>query len=265
MTPRHFRFGVVGTPGPDWLDQARRIEQLGFDMLLVPDRPMLPSPLPVLAAAAGATTSLGVGPYVLAASLHEPEAAARDCRALYGVFGDRFQPGVGSGLEPGTPSEKRHRLADLATSVRAAVPDARLLIAASGGHALALAAKTADSVAVSFRPAATEDDVLRIVEVLREAAGDRFDQIELNLNLAVIGDLPAPYLRSQGLRAEDLIEAGAPAAVWGDADHVAELLLRRRERLGVSYWSGPIAGAEVLAPVVSRLKAGHSPAIGPVR
>jgi hypothetical protein len=245
---------VVGVPGADWLDRARQIERLGFDMLLVPDRPGLPSPLPALAAAGGATESLGIGPDVLAASLHVPAAAGRDCRALHGLFGDRFQPSAGAGLEPGTPSERRSRLDALVGAISEAVPSARLLIAASGRHGLSLAGKVAHTVALTAPPTAGEDDILRMVELLRDVSGERFDEIELNLNLAVVGEGVAPYLKSQGTSVEALIAAGAPAAVWGDADHMAEQLTRRRERLGVSYWSGPIASAELLAPVVALLR-----------
>ncbi len=53
-----FRFGAVDLPAMDWSEQARRLEDLGFDVLLMPDRPQLPSALPALAAAAAVTTRL---------------------------------------------------------------------------------------------------------------------------------------------------------------------------------------------------------------
>ncbi|TMC15265.1 MAG: LLM class flavin-dependent oxidoreductase [Chloroflexi bacterium] len=72
MTVRPFRFGLNEAPGPDTVARARRLEELGFDVLLAPDRPQLASPLPVLAAAAAATERIGLGTYVLAATLHDP-------------------------------------------------------------------------------------------------------------------------------------------------------------------------------------------------
>lgn len=72
MSPRPFRFGVNDAPGPDTAVRARHFEALGYNVLLTPDRPQLPSPLAILAAAGAVTERIGLGTYVLAASLHEP-------------------------------------------------------------------------------------------------------------------------------------------------------------------------------------------------
>ena len=80
MTPRPFRFGVNDAPGPETSARAQRFEALGYDLLLAPDRPQLPSPLPILAAAAAVTERIGLGTYVLAASLHEPGELVRQLR-----------------------------------------------------------------------------------------------------------------------------------------------------------------------------------------
>lgn len=42
-------------------------------------------------------------------------------------------------------------------------------------------------------------------------------------------------------------------ALWGNADDMCEQLERRREKLGVSYWSAPAGTAGLLAPVIARL------------
>jgi alkanesulfonate monooxygenase SsuD/methylene tetrahydromethanopterin reductase-like flavin-dependent oxidoreductase (luciferase family) len=253
MSRRPFRFGAVDVPGADWAGQARRLEELGFDVLLVPDRPQVLSPLPALAAAAAVTHRLRVGTYVLAASLHQPEAAARDCRAVYSLSGGRFEPGLGTGLERGTAQDQRLRLAALAEAVRSELPEARILVAASGRRSLELAAQVADAVAISLPPQAGEDQVRERIERLRESAGPRADEIELNVNLVAVGDAIAPYLAAMALKAGDLRAAGSPAVLWGSADDMCEQLERRRERLGVSYWSSPAGVAETLAPVVARL------------
>ena len=64
------------------LATARRAEELGYATLLMPDGPHLPSPMPALAIAAGATTSLQVGTYVLASPLRAPRLAAWDVHTL---------------------------------------------------------------------------------------------------------------------------------------------------------------------------------------
>ncbi|MGH7861418.1 MAG: LLM class flavin-dependent oxidoreductase [Candidatus Dormibacteraceae bacterium] len=251
MTAHPFRFGAVTTPGPDWREQARRAEEFGFDTLLMPDRPQLPSPLPVLAACAAVTERLGVGPYVLAATLHEPEAVARDCRALFNLWGARFQPGIGAGLDPAPPGGRLARLREMAAAVRGAIPEARRLVAVSGPRGMKLAGAFADTIAVGI-PVTSQDSIADQVQRLRDGAGDRLDEIEWNMNLAAVGDAPTPYQVS--LTAAQLRAADSPAAVWGDADHMADQLQRRRERLGVSYWSAPISFAADLAPVIARLR-----------
>jgi hypothetical protein len=66
--------------------------------------------------------------------------------------------------------------------------------------------------------------------------------------------VPTPWLARQGLDVQALRAAGAASVLWGDADAMSELLERRRERLGISYWTVPAAFAEHLAPVVSMLR-----------
>ena len=65
---KEFRFGV-GLHAAKSLssvqDAARRAEDLGFDVLHVPDHIGAPAPFPTLMAAAAATTTLRVGTFVL--------------------------------------------------------------------------------------------------------------------------------------------------------------------------------------------------------
>ena len=250
MTAPAFRFGVNEAPGPETPARARRFEALGYDVLLAPDRPQLPSPLPILAAAAAATQRIGLGTYVLAASLHEPRELVRELKALQAVASDRFEPGFGAGLDPGSAAEKRQRLNTLLELVRAELPDVRILVAASGPAGLELAARFAQTVAISLPPAAGDAEILRRVEHLRGAT----DHIEVNYSLTAVGDAPAPWLARQGLYVQALRAAGAASVLWGDADAMCEQLEQRRERLGIAYWTVPAAFAEHLAPVVSMLR-----------
>ena len=119
-----------------------------------------------------------------------------------------------------------------------------------GEGGLELAAQFAQIVALSLPPAASDAEILQRVELLRGAAGS----IELNYSLTAVGDAPAPWLARQGLDAQALRAAGAASVLWGDADAMSEQLERRREKLGISYWTVPGAFAEQLAPVVSMLR-----------
>src|SRR6478752_4393780 len=86
-----FRFGLVAMPRsrPDWLGFAQRVEDLGFDALLVPDNLDGVAPFVACAAAAAVTTSLVVGPYVLATPLRTPgsrwQRRARGCSSWPGA------------------------------------------------------------------------------------------------------------------------------------------------------------------------------------
>jgi alkanesulfonate monooxygenase SsuD/methylene tetrahydromethanopterin reductase-like flavin-dependent oxidoreductase (luciferase family) len=249
VSAKPFRFGVNEAPGPGSAARAVRLEALGYHVLLAPDRPQLPSPLPVLAAAGAVTEKIGLGTYVLAASLHEPRELVRQLKALQAVAGDRFEPGFGAGLEAGSAVEKRLRLQTLLEVVRAELPDLRILVAASGPGGLELAAKFAQSVALSLAPQAIDADIQQRVALLGGAA----DRIELNYSLTAAGDVPAPWLARQGIDVQALRTAGAASVLWGGADAMCEQLERRRETLGISYWTVPAAFAEHLAPVVSML------------
>jgi alkanesulfonate monooxygenase SsuD/methylene tetrahydromethanopterin reductase-like flavin-dependent oxidoreductase (luciferase family) len=244
-----FRFGVNEAPGPDTVARALRFEALGFDVLLAPDRPQLPSPLPVLAAAGAVTSTIGLGTYVLAANLHEPQALVRQLKALQALVAGRFEPGFGAGLDAGSAVEKRRRLNTLLETVRTELPDARILVAASGRGGLELAARFAQTVALSLPPSASDAEILQRLDLLHDAPG-----IQLNYSLTAVGDVPAPWLARQGVDVQALRAAGAASVLWGDADAMCEQLEQRRERLGISYWTVPAAFAEVLAPVVSMLR-----------
>src|SRR5205823_14907070 len=100
MTSRAFRFGVVAAPqsgGEQWRKTARRVEELGYSTLLMPDGMQLLSPWSSLAVAASVTTTLRVGTFVLASPLRAPRLAAWDAHSLSEVTDGRFELGIGTG------------------------------------------------------------------------------------------------------------------------------------------------------------------------
>src|SRR6202158_6104621 len=78
-------------------DAARRAEDLGFDVLHVPDHLGAPAPFPTLMTAALATTTLRVGTFVLNAGFYKPAWLARDVAAMRDLSGGRFELGLGAG------------------------------------------------------------------------------------------------------------------------------------------------------------------------
>jgi len=98
---RPFRFGVnVRTAGSaaEWADKARKVERVGYAVLLVPDHlAELLAPFPALAAAAAATTRLRIGTAVLNNDFRHPVLTAREAATLDVLSGGRFELGLGAG------------------------------------------------------------------------------------------------------------------------------------------------------------------------
>jgi len=293
---RAFRFGVVaaGARSADaWLAKARRIESLGYTSLVIPDNLRYTlAPLPALAAAAAATTSLRLGTYVLANDLRNPVLLAKDVASLDLLSGGRFELGIGAG-RPDSAAENAMlglsfdaggvRVARLAESLgilKALLagqrvdlaagayhasgaevsplpvqqPRVPILVAGSGRQMLRLAAREADIIALGLPPDATEGVVAERVEWIREAAGERFGDIELNINLMAVGErVPYQLAQRMHLSASDLAERGSMAALSGSTEAMCEQLQLRRERLGVSYLLVSDELMDDFAPVVERL------------
>jgi probable F420-dependent oxidoreductase len=111
-------------------DEARRAEELGFDVVLVADHVGSDwSPLLSLARAAEATTTLRLGTFVLNAGLHHPLMLAREVATLDHLSGGRVELGLGAGHTPaefaaaGVPflpaRDRKARLAEFVEIIRA--------------------------------------------------------------------------------------------------------------------------------------------------
>ncbi len=100
---RAFRFGVQARGFEDaqqWREAARRAEDMGYDILSVPDH--LDgglSPMVALAFAAEATTTLKVGTLVLANDFRHPAVLAKEASTLDVLSEGRFELGIGAGWQ----------------------------------------------------------------------------------------------------------------------------------------------------------------------
>jgi probable F420-dependent oxidoreductase len=281
MGERRFRFGVTSGMFSDlatWTESARRAEALGYSTILAPDTLSTPSPIPMLAAAAAVTTTLRVGTWVLCDPLRNPRTTAWEVASVDHLSGGRFELGIGAGrpgadndarllrMEYGTPGGRVARLAESVRTIKqvlsgqedglpgaAQLPHPPILIAASGPKLLALAAREADIVAFGLAPDSTSDAALQRIDVVREAAGDRFDDLELASGLIAVGEGEYPWLHRMGTDLQTLADRGAITVLIGTPREMADALKRRRDRLGLSYLTVPAAAAERFAPVVEEL------------
>ncbi|MHA3704620.1 LLM class flavin-dependent oxidoreductase [Jatrophihabitans sp. YIM 134969] len=262
---RPWRFGVVApvlTDLPTWRDHARRIADLGFSTLLLPDVPhWQPAPAPALAVAA-AVTDLRVGTWVYAAPFRLPWQLAWEAHSMSVVTEDRFELGIGTG-RPGLGEELRAlgmppSPDDRAAQIRAALTALRELdgsdrhtpvaMAVRGPKALEVAAEFADTVNIAQRADHSRAEVVQLAREFRERR-----DVELALHVSVVGDTVAPFMAGPGTDTAALHAADSLLVLPSDPDAAVEELLRRREEAGFSYVVVGANAMEQVAPVVARL------------
>jgi probable F420-dependent oxidoreductase len=290
---RPFRFGVVAGYAPSraaWIGLARRAEELGYAVLLTPDRTSggTPSPVPALAVAASATTTLRVGTYVFANGYRHPVTLAREVATLDVLTDGRFELGLGTGVsaeeyqQMGLPfpstGKRVDQLEETVTLLKKLLtqetvdfsgtyykidglhgaiktvqqPHIPFLIAASGERTLKLAGREADIVAVGSKIGSRAPD---------------FDDDSLQQKIAWIkegaGERFSELELSQTVFDIEVTDSNAPlppqSGHWSVPRHplsteqAVERLLQQRERYGFSYLHVSMQQIENFAPVLARL------------
>jgi len=145
-------------------------------------------------------------------------------------------------------------------------PRPPIMLGGGGPRMLRLAAREADIVSfvpqfnAAGRPIvrqATERALVEKVATVRTAAGDRFDWLELNVFVAAAGMVGSGSSGAASVLAGGMAAAvglvGSPYALHGTRSRLREILERRRERLGISYYAIPQPAMESMAPLVEDL------------
>lgn len=308
---RPFRFGVSvhgSKSRAEWIDVARRTEELGYSTLLIPDHlgDQL-SPIPALVAAADATNTLRVGSLVFDNDFRHPVMLAKEAATLDVLSSGRLELGLGAGwMKPeyeraGIPFERAGvRIERMEEAIRIVKglfadgpvdfaghyytvtgfegfpkpvqrPHPPLHIGGGGQRLLSIAAREADIV--GFIPRARDDGqgqdltdatpeaLEQKIAWVREAAGERFADLELGILVAQVlttedREQAAQFIASTlaaGFNVSTDVILQAPYLLLGTVDQICEDLLVRRERYGISYISVFEPSLEALAPVVARL------------
>ena len=309
MSAPTIRFGLQAgfdTDSRAWLDLAKKAEDAGFDALYVADHlGVTASPFAALAAAAGATSTLKLGTYVLNVGVRDPLSIASDAATVDALSSGRFILGLGAGHTPvewsmtgreyPTAAERVGRLAetvDVVTRllagevvthhgryvhlddaflltprpVQGAIP---LLIGGNGRQVLRLAARSADIVGLSGLGRTLEDGhrheaqwseaaITERVGLVRDASPtptrpildalvqhvritDHRDTAAERLAQFVAGPTPAEIL-------------GAPYALIGTLDQLADELLQHYERWGFTSYVVRADVIDAAAALIDRIR-----------
>lgn len=289
---RPFRFGVNMLSAVDrqsWTAKCRRAEQLGYDVILVPDHLGNPAPFPSVVAAAEATKSCKVGTFVINTPIWNAALLGREIITADRLTGGRLEIGLGIGrdradhdaagvawLSAADRIERLENVLRVLTGDEAAGhrPGLPVLVAGNGQRMLELAARHADIVA--FRPvgrmAGDSPGVTRLLDAatlaervacFRTLAGGRADHVEANILVRTV--IPTLHRRAEAerartrfphLSADALLET--PALLIGTVLQMAAQLRERREAFGFSYLVVQEPSMEALAPVIEALAGDRS-------
>jgi probable F420-dependent oxidoreductase len=270
---KDFRFGIglfsAGSRSK-WQDKVRRAEDFGYDVLQVPDHLGAPAPFAALLSAAE-VTSMRLGTYVLNAGFYKPALLARDVAALDQLTDGRVELGLGAGYvkeefeaaELPFPSARSRidHLAHVTGYLREHLPTVPILIAGSGDRIVTLAAQQADIIGLTGGRADTtaSDPLAERVEFVKQAAGDRFAKLELNMVITAvphdgsgIPDLSLTRRHAPTLSDDELLKL--PNVLTGTPRDMADTLRHYRDSHGMTYISVQQKHIESFSKIIAELR-----------
>jgi probable F420-dependent oxidoreductase len=306
---RKFRFGVQtdgARSAKGWRRKVRKIEELGYSTLVMPDHFIGTrfAPMVGISLAAAVTTTLRIGHLVIGNDYKHPAVVAKEAATLDLASDGRVELGLGAGwmktdydalgLPYDRPGTRIDRVGEAIQIVKGAwgegpfsfegehytirdydglpkpqqLPRPPIVVGGGGPKVLRLAGREADIVGINpsvragvINRNAAQDSFAEVVDQkvswIREGAGDRFDDLELQIRyfLGAITDdrhgFAAAIAPRFGLDPDEAL-ASAIACV-GTVDEVCDLLIERRKRWHVSYAVFGDDNYEAFAPVVARL------------
>jgi probable F420-dependent oxidoreductase len=292
--PRPFRFGVsLITPAPsdEWRAKCRRAEELGYDVILVPDHLGMVAPFPALVAAAEATERPRLSTFVLNAGFWNPTLLAREVATTDALTGGRLELGLGTGyvqaehdtagLPYGSPRERVDHLVRTVEELQRLLGSAEhqprpaqqrvpLLIGGNGDRMLRLTAEHAGIAAFTaarsvpgsttgMLEALTAEELGERVATYRRMAADRPEPAELNLlvQMVVVTDDRQAAVQPLLPHLPHLTEEQAlelPIVLVGTRKQIAEQVRTVREQYGFSYLTVLEPNMEALGAVIAELR-----------
>lgn len=251
-------------------EKAKRLEGIGFDVLHLPDHLGAPAPFPMLTAIAAATSTVRLGTYVLNACFYKPALLARDAAAVDRLSDGRLELGLGAGyareefeaaeLPYPTAGQRVDYLEHVTTYLKKHHAKIPILIAGNGNRLLTVAAQQADIIGLTgANPSKIGDPLTERVEFVRAAAGDRFDDLELNLAITAVPsdnsgmpDLSLTRRYAPELSDEELL--ALPAVLSGSPRDIADTLRGYRDTYGLTSFTVQENHVETFAKVIAEFR-----------
>jgi probable F420-dependent oxidoreductase len=271
---KEFRFGFglhSASRQSSVQDWARRAEDMGYDVLHVPDHLGAPAPFPTLMTAASATETLHVGTFVLNAGFYKPALLARDVAAMRDLTGGRLELGLGAGyveeefaaaeLPFPTARQRVDYLRHVTEYLREHVPEVPILIAGNGNRLLTIAAEKAQIIGLTGGDPQADggDPLAERISFVRNAAPERFDELELNIAITAlptddsgVPDLSITRRFLPELSDEELLRTAG--VLSGSTKDIADEIRRYRDTYGVTYIIVQQPHAEAFAKVIAELR-----------
>jgi probable F420-dependent oxidoreductase len=251
-------------------DKVKRAEDAGFDVICVPDHIGGAAPFPTLTAAAMLTTKIRLSMYVLNAAFYKPALLSRDIGALDLLSDGRVEVGLGTGyvreefeaaeLPYPSAGARVDYLEHMATYLKEHHPTTPILIAGNGDRVLTLAARHADIIGLTGSKVREADDPLaERIEFVRNAAGDRFDSLELDLAITAMprAGESVPDLSMTRRYASEMSDAellALTSVLTGSPREIADTLSGYGEKYGVTCFTVQDNHIENFAKVIAELR-----------
>ncbi|MBI2693305.1 LLM class F420-dependent oxidoreductase [Mycobacterium nebraskense] len=254
LVAKDFRFGMSMRfikSRAAFVDKVKQAEDIGFDVLCVPDHLGAVAPIPALTAAAMVTDKLKLSMYVLNAAFYKPALLSRDLGDLDKLSDGRLEIGLGTGyvkeefdaaeLPYPSAGARVDYLNHMTNYLKEHHPTTPILIAGNGDRVLTIAAQHADIIGLTgSRVKEADDPLTERVEFVRNAAGDRFDALELNLAITAVPtegqslpDLTMTRRYAPGLSDEEIL--AMHSVLTGSPREMADTLSEYREKYGVTF------------------------------
>ena len=252
------------------VEKAKRAEDAGFNVLCVPDHLGAAAPFPTLTAVAMVTTRMRVSMYVLNAAFYKPALLSRDLQALDVLSEDRLEIGLGTGyareefeaaeLPYPSAGARVDYLGHMTTYLKENHPTVPILIAGNGDRVLTLAAQHADIIGLTgAKVRAVDDPLAERIDFVRNAAGDRFESLELNLAITAVPadgsrlpDLSLTRRYASGLSDEEILSMHS--VLSGSPREMADTLSGYREKYGVTSFTVQDNHLDNFAKVIAELR-----------